>query len=300
MMRELLPWWGRIAVKIALSRLPVAYSLWRRFNLFAHGGMHRPDYGLQVFQQHFAHARIPAGRGFVGLELGPGDSLSSSLIAAAHGATHIHLVDAGPFATSDLDVYRETARRLRARGLNPPDLDQAREIDSVLKICRASYGTRGLRSLREIPAASVDFIWSHAVLEHIRRREFSEFVRETRRIICDGGVCSHQVDLQDHLGGALNNLRIPSRCWEAEWMARSGFYTNRLRMAEMIRVFETAGFTVTTLATKRWEVMPTPRSAFAREFQNCDAADLLVKTFEVVLSPAEVRGTYEIQTPGSR
>ncbi len=289
MMRELIPWWGRIAAKLVLSRLPAGYALWRRLNLFTHGAMHHPDYALRVFQQHFAHARLPLGRGFVALELGPGDSLSSALIAAAHGAAHTYLVDAAPFATSDLEVYRNLARRLRARGLDPPDLEQVREIGSVLRICRASYRTRGLDSLREIPAASVDFIWSHAVLEHIRRRDFAEFAYETRRIIRDGGICSHQVDLQDHLGGALNHLRIPSRWWEAEWMARSGFYTNRLRMAQMIQLFETAGFSVTTLATKCWETMPTRRSAFAREFQNCDVADLLVKTFEVALTPVGKR-----------
>jgi len=41
-------------------------------------------------------------------------------------------------------------------------------------------------------------------------------------------------------------------------MARSGFYTNRLRMAEIIRVFESAGFKVTSLTANRWDKLPTP------------------------------------------
>jgi SAM-dependent methyltransferase len=285
-MRELIPWWGRIAVKIVLSRLPARYDMWRRLNVFRHGAMHRSDYALGVFQNHFARARIPAGRDFVALELGPGDSLLSAVIAAAYGARHTYLVDAGPFATTDVAIYQDTARYLRARGLEPPELDRAQGIDSVLQMCRASYVTRGLQSLREIPAASVDFIWSHAVLEHIRRHEFLEFVRETRRIVRDGGVCSHQIDLQDHLGGALNNLRISSRWWEAEWMARSGFYTNRLRMSEIVGVFESAGFTVSGLHAARWEALPTQPRALAREFQSCDTAELLVKSFDIVLSPS--------------
>jgi hypothetical protein len=283
--RKLIPWWARIGAKVILSRLPTGYGVWRRLNLFTHGAMHRADYALNVFQQHFAHAGIPVGNAFVALELGPGDSLSSAIIAAAHGATHTYLVDAGPFATPDLAIYRDVARILRQQDLSPPALDGVHDIDALLRICRASYGTRGLQSLRNISSASVDFIWSHAVLEHVRRAEFVEFVRETRRIVHPNGICSHQIDLQDHLGGALNNLRIPSRWWETEWMASSGFYTNRLRISEIIKMFESAGFAVADLATICWDAMPTPRVALAREFQRMEIAELLVKTFKIVLRP---------------
>lgn len=284
-MRKLIPWWGRIGAKLILSRLPAGYGLWRRLNIFAHGYMQRADYALNVFQQHFSHAGIPVGNGFVALELGPGDSVSSAVIAAAHGATHTHLVDAGRFATSELSVYRDVARALQQRNLRPPPLEEAQDVDSLLRICRASYGTRGLQSLREIPSGSVDFIWSHAVLEHVRRKEFAETVREMRRIIRPRGICSHQVDLQDHLGGALNNMRIPSRWWESDWMACSGFYTNRLRMSEIVRMFESAGFEVDILKKSSWDAMPTPRAALAREFRDQEAADLLVNAFEAVLRP---------------
>jgi hypothetical protein len=247
--------------------------------------MHEADYALRTFQEHFAQSQIARGQGFVALELGPGDSLSSAVIAAAHGAIHTYLVDAGEFASLDMHVYRDTAHILRARGLDPPELDTVQDVDAMLRLCRASYGTRGLRSLREIPSASVDFMWSQAVLEHIRRREFAEFAAEMRRVIRDGGVSSHQIDLQDHLGGALNNLRIPSRWWEREWMARSGFYTNRLRMSELIGILESAGFVVDVLTTSRWDTLPTPRSAFAREFQGFDQEDLLVRGIQVLLRP---------------
>lgn len=285
-MRDLIPWWGRIGLKLVLSRVPAGYSVWRSLSIFRHGAMHDPAYALRVFQTHFARAGIAPGNAFTGLELGPGDSLASALIAAAHGATRTYLVDVGSFATRDLRVYRDLERYLRAQGLQPPNLDAVRDIQTLLHACRATYSTRGLESLREIASSAVDFAWSHAVLEHVRRREFAAFVRETRRIIRDGGICSHQIDLQDHLGGALNNLRIPSRWWEGEWMARSGFYTNRLRMTEIIQVFESMGFAVKTISTIRWDALPTPMKAIAPEFRNCNVADLLVKTFTVTLSPA--------------
>ena len=41
-------------------------------------------------------------------------------------------------------------------------------------------------------------------------------------MIRPGGLCSHVVDLKDHLGGALNNLRFSQRVWESRTMAGSG------------------------------------------------------------------------------
>lgn len=286
--REMVPWWARIACKLALSRLPVSYGFWRKLNIFAHGSMHQTSYALSVFQQHFSNWRPLPGHeaGFVALELGPGDSVASAIIARAYGAAHTYLVDTAQFATADVSVYRQMERDLRERGLEPPRLDHVIDIHSLLEICPATYGTRGLQSLRDVPTNSVDLVWSHAVLEHIRRHQFSDFMCETRRILRAGGICSHQVDLKDHLGGALNNLRIPSSLWEREWMATSGFYTNRLRKSEMVAMFRSAGFDVDVLSTVRWAAIPTPRRRFAREFQHFDTEDLLCSGFSVVLRPA--------------
>lgn len=285
-MRELIPWWARIGAKLVLSRAPVNYGFWRSLGIFQHGQMHRPAYALAAFRTHFARARVAAGAEFVALELGPGDSLASAIIAAAHGAIRTHLIDVGSYATLRLGAYRELCDYLRGQGLKPPDLSSVHDIESLLRVCHASYGTRGLESLREVATDSVDFVWSNAVLEHVRRRMFAEFIAETRRVMRRDGVCSHQIDLQDHLGGALNNLRLPSRWWEAEWMARSGFYTNRLRMSDIIRSFEQAGFRVQVLDASRWSDLPTPRRALAAEFRAYECADLLVRSFAVALSAA--------------
>jgi hypothetical protein len=58
---------------------------------------------------------------------------------------------------------------------------------------------------------------------------------------------------------------------------------HRLRSSEMIRAFESAGFSTGIVAMKRWQSMPTPRDAFAGEFQGLDAEELLVQVFDVVL-----------------
>jgi len=285
-MRAVTPWWAKIAAKLVLSRVPAGSRAWRRLGVFRHGAMLDPGYALQVFREHFARCAGGASDGFVALELGPGDSLASAVIAAAYGAAHTYLIDVGSFASADIEDYRRLADYLGKQGLRPPQLDAGNNLESLLEACRATYATGGLQSLRELRTASVDFVWSQAVLEHVRRAQFLDVMRELRRIVRSGGACSHQVDLQDHLGGALNNMRIATRWWEAEWMARSGFYTNRMRMAEMLGAFEAAGFTVADLSTLKWDTLPTPRRAFAPEFRALPEEELLIRSFTVTLRAA--------------
>jgi SAM-dependent methyltransferase len=192
-------------------------------------------------------------------------------------------VDTGNYAITDVAPYREVTELLSRAGLAPPDLSGAQNLADILRRCNATYLVDGLSSLRELPPRSIDFAWSHAVLEHIRYGEFAAGVRELRRILVCGGCVSHQVDLKDHLGGGLNNLRFPSQWWEAEWLARSGFYTNRIRFSEMMTVFTAEGFTVERLATSRFGSLPLPRASLAPEFRSLSDDDLMVNGFNVVL-----------------
>jgi SAM-dependent methyltransferase len=248
--------------------------------------MHDPTYAYRVFRQHFDRTTFGRkNRGFVALELGPGDSLVSAVIARSLGADICYLVDSGDFASADLDIYRKAIAYLRSLSLSAPDLHNASSLNDVLATCNAVYRTSGLASIREIPTASVDFVWSHAVLEHIRKHQFFDYMREIRRVLRADGACSHRVDLRDHLGGALNNLRFSSGVWEADWMAHSGFYTNRLRYSEMLQLFTDAGFESAVIHVERWETLPTARQNFAPEFRSFAESDLLVSGFDVLLTP---------------
>jgi SAM-dependent methyltransferase len=285
--KYLLPWYVKIVAKVLLSRLPLGYHFWKRLNLFVHGAMNKPDYAYDVFRQHFQRSDFARKSGkFVSLELGPGDSLLSAIVATAHGSSKCYLVDAGAFAAQEIAPYLEMADFLRLRNLPTPALDTASDLAGALQSCNAVYLTQGLNSLRNIPSESVDFIWSQAVLEHIRRHEFLDVMRELRRVLRPGGICSHRVDLKDHLGGDLNNLRFSARLWESNWVAKSGFYTNRLRYSNMAKLFKQAGFDVEIVAVNSWNSTPTPRNLMSIEFQGLSEEDLLVKEFDVLLRPS--------------
>ena len=146
------PWQVKIAAKIVLARLPLPYHFWEKIGPFKQGGMGRPEYALRIFRRHFDAASLTGkADGFVGLELGPGDSLDSALIAKTFGASKTFLVDVESCASTDLGVYRRMESHLRLLGMYPPNLDHCRTIDDVAESCGAEYLTEGLDLAKEDP-----------------------------------------------------------------------------------------------------------------------------------------------------
>jgi len=285
----MIPWWLRIAAKVVLTRIPIGYRLFAAIGIFRHGRMHDTSYALGVFTRHFARSHVGTRKpGFVGLEFGVGDSIASALLATAEGASKCYLVDAGRFSVENIDTYRAIAQALSEQGKQIASMDNARTFDDVLELYNGVYLTDGLRSLQAIPDESVDFVWSNAVLEHVRADEFEQVMVELRRLLKTDGIISHRVDLKDHLGGALNNHRIGTEMWEQDWFARSGFYTNRISYTQMLDLFETSGFAVEIVQVDRWEHLPTAIDKMAPEFRTLDETDLLVSGFDVLLRPKSV------------
>ena len=273
-----LPWQLKIAAKIVLSRLPLGYGAWSRLRLFRHGAMDDPSYAFETFREHFHRAGV--ARGFTMLELGPGDSLAAAVVARAMGATSSYLVDVGPFARQKPGGYRALASFLRGESFDVPDFST---IEDVFSYANVTYLTEGLASLRSMPSSCVDFCFSHAVLEHLPKNDFLPILGEVRRIQKPGGISSHTIDLKDHLSGSLNNLRFTEKRWEGPLFSRSGFYTNRIRLPQMIELFQRAGFTVEVLGAQRWGALPIERKYLDRSFQTLSDDELAVKGFDVLL-----------------
>jgi SAM-dependent methyltransferase len=279
-----MPWWLKILLKIVVSRVPLPYRIFARFGIFRHGKMDDADYAYGVFNKHFALK--PGDKPWVGAEIGPGDSIFSALLAHDHGATNFWLIDAGNFADRTLDRYKNMTNSLQQRGIlkKSSSFNMHRDFDNMLENLNANYLTNGVDSLRDIPDESVDLLWSHAVLEHIRASSFSDFCKQSYRIAKPGGYASHVVDFKDHLSSGLNNLRFPSEFWEKDWFAQnSGFYTNRIRASSMRKEFENAGFEVKIISESRWNASPISRSSLSIEFAKIDDSDLLVSGMHFLL-----------------
>ncbi|MQX36370.1 methyltransferase domain-containing protein [Roseospira navarrensis] len=287
-----MPWWTKLGAKLMLSRLPLAYAVWSRLRLFRHGDMDDPEKALETYRRH--HARVSArGRlsdGYTVIELGPGDSVLSAAAAAASGAGASILIDAGDFATRDPALFHRFDDRLAARGEPRLGLAGLGDFAAILERLNARYLTQGLASLQSLPDASVDLIWSSVVLEHVPRAEFDAMAREMRRVLKPTGMMSHAIDLRDHLGGGLNNLRFSHARWESPAWRSAGFYTNRLSQAEILAAFTAAGFDHEILGETRWPAPPIPRRKLAKDFRDRGDDALTLAEFDVLAWPTSEFG----------
>lgn len=282
-----LPWWAKLSAKLVLSRLPLPYGFWRRLGLFRHGDMDNPTRAIAAFRGSFekatAFGRLPPS--FNSLELGPGDSILSGIVAKAYGAARVYLIDTGAYAETDINSCMCLVEQLRAQGYSPPDISDCRSMSEVLRRCDIHYLSRGIDSFADIPNESIDFFWSQAVLEHVRREDFPKLLAQLRRVVRPHAVGVHGVDFKDHLGGSLNNLRFSERVWESAVFRNSGFYTNRIRYTAMVQLFREAGFSVTTSRHQAWSTLPLQRARMAPPFHAMTEEELCIAEAELLVTP---------------
>lgn len=278
------PWFVKIPAKILLSRIPIGVQRWQSLNIFKAGIMDDPVSAYGLFKQHLEGAKLSDLAGRRVLELGPGNSALTALFARSFGADGTWLVDAEDLASQDAALFAEAENMLASFGLPVPGVSTAPSVNAALKHLHAEYMTSGLASLQRIPDGQVDFLFSNAVLEHIRLAEFAPLTREMHRILKPGGVASHQIDFRDHLEEALNNLRFSEGIWESNFMARSGFYTNRLPWPAMKQIFEDTGFFVEIRTVQKWPAgLPTRQRSMAVPFNHMPAEELMIMGAHVVL-----------------
>jgi len=287
-----IPWFVKIPAKIALSRLPIRYDAWRNLNLFRAGGMDDPETAFKVFRMHRDAAGFAERRGYTVLELGPGDSMLTALFACSAGAKRSILIDQTRLASRQLRLFGAAETLLHRKGLPVPGVADATSPEDAMARLNCSYLVDGLESLRSLPAESVDFVFSNAVIEHVRKHDFAATARELYRIMAPDGVASHWIDYRDHLQDGLNNLRFSESVWESDFMASSGFYTNRLPAASISARFEEAGFSVEVRSTQDWpRGLPTSQAAMSEPFAAMAPNDLMVMTNWILLrKPDGIRG----------
>jgi SAM-dependent methyltransferase len=281
-----IPWFLKIPAKVALSRLPIRDMQWQKLNIFRAGTMDSPESAFDIFKGHLEESRLTTLKGCIVLELGPGNGLLTALYARSFGAERTWLIDAGRLASPDVALFAKAEQLLLKCGLPVPGVGRTCSMDIALGQLNTTYLTEGLASLQTVPDETIDFMFSNAVLEHVRLSEFAKTVREMRRMLKPSGVASHRIDFRDHLQNGLNNLRFREQVWESEFMARSGFYTNRLNWPAMEKLFQQAGFSVEVRSIDTWpRGLPTRQRVMAQPFRSMPTDELMVMGAQIVLRP---------------
>lgn len=274
-------------MKIILSRLNLPYSFTKRLGfVFVHGQMNEFDYSNKIFNMHMSDMKkyVDVSDPTI-MEIGCGDSVSTALYARMINAKEVFLVDVDSFATKDLQVYKNLYSKILTSQESSSFLDWTKitTFNCFMKACKAKYMTNGLKSLSSIPDNSVDYIFSHVVMEHVRLSELNSMINEMTRVLKPGGVMSHNIDYMDHLSNSLNNLRFSEDLWESDLFAKSGFYTNRVPAIEMHKKFKDTGLTILEENFGKWEPFPLDIQCMDKTFQLYACKNLLVPTSNVVL-----------------
>ena len=241
--------------------------------------MDDPATAFEVFRMHSEAAGFARRSGYTVLELGPGDSALTALFARSAGAARSILVDKTRLASRQLRLFAAAEAMLARKGLPVYRASGASSPEDVLAQLSCDYWVDGLASLQSLPSESVDFVFSNAVIEHIRNRDFLATARELYRIMAPDGVASHWIDYRDHLQDGLNKLRFSESMWESDFMANSGFYTNRIPARAIRELFESAGFEVEVRDSHNWPAhLPTPQTAMSKPYADMAPCDLRVMT----------------------
>lgn len=258
-------WILKIFLKIFITLLPLRLNWWKRFGIFKTGKMLDMNYVLSVASNHFEFKKYSKNFKHI-MEIGPGDSLYSALIAFKNGANVCYFLDHYPHAEAGCTQI--------ANLLKENLIDTSK--------CSIHYWTDGLDAFTKLEDSEVDFIWSHTVLQHIPKEELPIYLKEMFRVLSPGGVMSHKIDFKDCISGGLNNLRFSTAVWESSVFRRSGFYTNRIRYNQMIELFLASGFDLIDEKITYFDKLPILKKALSKDFVNLREVDLMVSGCHIV------------------
>ena len=273
-------WSLKIFTKIFFSRLNIPYWLWKKFNIFKHGNMEDFEYSRKIFEGHFYDMQnIKNIENPVIMEIGPGDSLFSMVYSRKFTKGEIYLLDVDDFASKDLNLYFELQKKLEKENyFSLVKSEKFKSFDQILNFYNAQYIISGFDGLKEIKDNSIDYIFSHSVIEHVRKYQIDNLIKEMFRILKPDGVISHNINYKDHLGESLNNLRFSEKVWESNFFAKSGFYTNRIPAVKMHSLFKENGFCLRNELFGKWEKLPLERKKINKIFKDFTDQELSIPT----------------------
>jgi len=138
------------------------------------------------------------------------------------------------------ELEAEAGRELRPLGGPLATLAELEERLGIAYLAPTDARATGLEG------ASVDFVTSTDVCEHIPEDDLAQVFRECHRLLRPGGAFSCRIDLQDHYAyfdpslSRYNFLRFSDRAWG---LVNSPIhFQNRLRAPDYFRLVRDAGF----------------------------------------------------------
>jgi hypothetical protein len=221
-------------LKIVITRLNWLEYISRNLGLFSPGPgrLGNPERPIKTFLDHYSKAEKYFSSIIQNvIEIGPGETDLSMIAAAKKNINNFVLIDVQPCRRSIKNLNYDKY----ANFINKEDY-----LNALIKSDNGSfqYLDSGISALENIQDNSVDFIYSHSVLQHIKLDQIETTISHISRVSREGAIHSHYIDLKDCFSNSFNNLRFSNKLWESELVKSSGFYTNRIRLKEWMYYFD--------------------------------------------------------------
>ncbi len=176
------------------------------------------------------------------LEFGAGNDLFSNLFLATRGFSNQITVDIARLTTPEYLNRLVGHPTFAALGERRFTADFENELRGLGITYRAPFDIRRT----DLPTGSIDAVVSTNTLEHIPVEDIKAILRECRRLIRPGGICSLAIDYTDHYSHTdraiteFNFLRFGETAWRL--LSPPNHYQNRLRHRDYRHLFLEAGF----------------------------------------------------------
>ena len=171
-------------------------------------------------------------------------------------------------------AYPSRVKALAGIGANGFD-----SVGNLLQSAGVEYHVADARNTG-LDDASVDLIFSNAVLRDIPEPVVEEIFREFFRVITPGGAMIHNVVLEDHYAdydrsiSVYNFLKYPQWIWR--FFNNSLHYQNRLRIPDYRRLHDRTGFRILTQDDSVGPMKDLLSIRLAKEFRHYSLDDLAV------------------------
>jgi SAM-dependent methyltransferase len=245
------------------------------------------------------------------LQVGPGGSLGCEVLFTLWGVKQAFTIDPFPLLAFDLDMFMKTLRSFFEvvrwfNGNGGPVVPAHQTLgnghftvgDSVIR----HYYPRSFEDTG-LPNDSIDFLFSHATLEHVR--DPRRCIEEIWRVLRPGGLTAHCIDLRDHRNfeQPLAYLHWPPEAWdrlmERHCRGDGSLYQNRWRANEFREAFAGAGLEVMEYRPElqvETDRLAAELPRFDQKYRDFPLEDLAITTiFIVAQKPSWVGHTAEIR-----
>ena len=299
-------WLHKAALQLLLSKLPAGEALnyrLQRQNTDAVRNARRARIGYLV--PHIwslnEHRRIEDASV---LEVGAGWDLICSVIFSVLGARQIVACDHVPHARFEivqqvveavgLDADRVVAITGRSREALERKLDSLRSCRDLPEFLRcANIVYKAPSTINDLPAedASIDIVFSFAVLAHPPADSVAALARESGRVIANGGVVFHYIGMQDSFADwhvPFSNvyfLKHSDALWNF-FVSNSINSNNRLRAREHIDLLRQAGARIVRAkgSLRASDVEEVMQMNVARRFRSMKPEELAITELSLIAS----------------